>query len=357
MSNWVEIAGRYDAPQHGPAVLITVGTVRGSTPRETGATMLVTQNHCFGTIGGGNLEYQAISKARKLLQSPDEAMLLRLPLGPELGQCCGGHVELLIDRPDDQILNDIFNRFNKNNTECVLLSQWDGRKVSRRIIDVADSLALLDAPLRLAATRRLINTGAEIIRPAGDGVPDTDGFTLLQSLSDAEFHVTLFGAGHVGKALISALSPLSCKINWVDQRASEFPARLPPNVTRFITDSPESVIAKSPARGYFLIMTHSHQLDLEICEMLLASRPEANFIGLIGSQTKRSRFEKRLAVRGFQASEISRITCPIGLAELEGKRPAEIALGVAADLLRRHQADIKNNAENCDERRYGLIGK
>lgn len=80
---------------------ISIASAKGSTPRDQDAWMLVSRKRIFRTIGGGNLEYLAIGKARELLVSNVEKQELSLPLGPDLGQCCGGHVMLHIQRLDD----------------------------------------------------------------------------------------------------------------------------------------------------------------------------------------------------------------------------------------------------------------
>lgn len=334
MSNWAEILAAYDPDHDGCAVLVTVGRIKGSTPRDSGANMLITTTKCIGTIGGGRLEYIAIKKARDLLGNDAKLSdICELPLGPELAQCCGGYVELLLNKLDDESALSIFNQLNSDEEKSVILLHRSLSECRHQIVRASDSLTYLDKPLQAAIERKLASPGTEIVenRPSADKT-----FTLVQSLLNTEFHVTIFGAGHVGRALTAALAPLPCQINWIDSRASEFPVDTPNNIHKVVTDNSIGAIPDSPAGSYFLVMTHSHQLDLEICEKLLSSRDDAAFIGLIGSKTKKSKFEKRLVVRGFTLSTISRITCPIGLPGQGGKRPAEIALSIAADILRRH---------------------
>ena len=347
MSNLTDIATAYDPVQDGAAVLVTVGTVKGSTPRDTGTTMLVTSSRSMGTIGGGRLEYLAIDAARNLLHEDGKsAEILNVPLGPELAQCCGGYVDILLGKLSSDEAYGIFNRLNEKN--MVLLSRWTPSSCHRQVLTASDSLIYLDQTIQSAIGRRLTSPGAEIIN---SGAEEDTEFTLVQSLHEAEFHLTLFGAGHVGKAVVHALSSLPCTIHWVDERPQEFPDNMSANVRRIVTESPISAISDSPADGYYLIMTHSHHLDLDICEAMLKQRPEAKYIGLIGSGTKKAKFHKRLTLRGFSMSEIDRITCPIGLPELDGKRPAEIALGVAADIMRRHR---KSQHDRKPARQKGL---
>ncbi|MEX0583073.1 MAG: xanthine dehydrogenase accessory protein XdhC [Sneathiella sp.] len=347
MSNWSDIAAAYDPARDGASVLVTVGRVKGSTPRDTGANMLVTASKSMGTIGGGRLEYLVIDNARKmLLDSEKSSEILTFPLGPELAQCCGGHVDILLGKLSTEEALSIFNRLNTIN--CILISQWTQSGCHRQIVAAGDSTIYLDKLIQSAVERRLSSPGTEIVNSKTANEAE---FTLIQSLHEAEFHVTLFGAGHVGKALIQTLAPLPCAVRWVDQRADEFPDDIPSNVSKVATESPLGAIADSPRGSYFIIMTHSHQLDLEICEALLKQRPDARFIGLIGSKTKKAKFEKRLMTRGFNSREIARVTCPIGIPELSGKMPAEIALGVATDLLLRHR---KPQHERISTQRKGI---
>lgn len=85
-----------------PAVLVEVAQAQGSVPREAGTWMAVFADGLVGTIGGGHLEYDAIARARALFadkqQDRDDATTLRVALGPSLGQCCGGVVELRFER-------------------------------------------------------------------------------------------------------------------------------------------------------------------------------------------------------------------------------------------------------------------
>jgi xanthine dehydrogenase accessory factor len=142
----------------------------------------------------------------------------------------------------------------------------------------------------------------------------------------------LFGAGHVGSALITALGAIDCHVTWVDQRADQFPALAPSNVMVEVTDAPEMLASQAALGTSFLVMTHSHALDLSLCEAILR-RPDAPWFGLIGSITKRSQFERRLQERGLTAQQIAAMVCPIGLPGITGKEPAVIAASVCCQLL------------------------
>jgi xanthine dehydrogenase accessory factor len=155
---------------------------------------------------------------------------------------------------------------------------------------------------------------------------------VIQSTGEHREHVLLFGAGHVGKAIVHALAPLPFRIAWIDSRGDAFPLDLPPLVSRVVAASPSGEVASAPTGALYLVMTHSHPLDLEICARVL-ERDDFAFLGLIGSETKRARFASRLRAIGIPPHRLSRLTCPIGIPGVGSKLPAAIAAAVAAQLL------------------------
>jgi len=152
-----------------------------------------------------------------------------------------------------------------------------------------------------------------------------------------DFHLVLFGAGHVGRAVVRTLADLPCAITWVDSRDGEFPKDIPANVQHVCTDEPECEVDASAAGSYFLVMTHSHALDQSLSERIL-KRDDFAYFGLIGSVSKRRQFERRLLERGVSYAQLARMRCPIGVAGIAGKEPATIAIAVAAELLQYHSA-------------------
>lgn len=262
-----------------PAVVVTVLNARGSVPREDGARMVVAPGHLasvnvVGTIGGGHLEWQAIQIARDTLAKGGTAlpMTRHFALGPSLGQCCGGVLDL---------------RFEA--LTATTLAAWP--------------------------------------EPA------------------PWFHLQLYGAGHVGRAVVNALAPLPCRVHWVDEREDAFPTpalafaaeSTRASVHPVCVDVVEAEVALAPAGAFFLIMTHQHDLDLRITEAVLR-RGDAGYVGLIGSATKRARFERRLLDKGVSAKDVAALVCPIGLLPSlgpTGKVPEVIAAGVVAQLLQR----------------------
>lgn len=307
-----------------PAVLVTVAIVEGSGPREPGAKMLVTARGQHDTIGGGHLEMCAVELAREMLAIHGAgARLERYPLGPKLGQCCGGVVHLAFERIDAQLADVLAGLRARRREDSWRFSAIDGPAAS----------LLLDA------------RGAVVGRAQGAAFPPVDRERGTHVLRDAEgrrwladpclaprAHLVLFGAGHVGAAIVRMLGELPCTVTWVDEREDMFPAGLPANVTMEATDMPEAAVKEAPAGASYLVMTHSHALDQRLSEAILA-REDAGWFGLIGSSTKRVQFERRLAARGLPPDRIAAMVCPVGLPGITSKLPAAIAASVCAQLL------------------------
>ncbi|KQU80254.1 MULTISPECIES: xanthine dehydrogenase accessory protein XdhC [unclassified Rhizobacter] len=147
------------------------------------------------------------------------------------------------------------------------------------------------------------------------------------------FFLQLYGAGHVGRAIVALLSGIDCRVQWIDERESEIPTpSLPPHIERVCVEPVEAEVAQAPAGAHYLVLTHSHDLDLRITEAILR-RGDFAFLGLIGSRTKRARFVHRFEERGVPADALARLTCPIGVPGIAGKEPEVIAVAVVAQLL------------------------
>lgn len=323
-----------------PAVVVTVAAADGSTPREAGAKMVVTEARIFGTIGGGNLEFRAIDLARAMLATTASPTVTteRLALGPSLGQCCGGSARLVLERfgrvKPDWIHETAARR---SAGEVLVLATPIGVELSSRVIGRRDAgcVAGVDgAPAWLRdAARELIESaqGSAIL------VERQGGYVLLDRLAPVDFHVVLFGAGHVGQAIARVLGTLPCTVTWIDDREDQYPAALPSNVAVEWSDTPALEVDRAPPGSAFLVMTHSHALDQDICERILR-RDDYAYFGLIGSGTKRASFERRLRERGIDPAKFAKLTCPIGIPGIRGKEPAVIAVAVAAQLLEMREA-------------------
>lgn len=326
MKIWPTIAATIE--RTGAAALVTVVDVRGSAPRDAGARMVVGRDGRFqGTIGGGALEWQALAAAQKLFAGRDapSAVTLAAALGPDLGQCCGGRVTLSIERfeaGDRDWIDDLAGR------------EAHGPLVTR-------GLPSADGRIR----RQPIETAAQ-----ADLRQDTDG-SLIERFGASVLPVLLFGAGHVGRAVVLALAPLPVTVCWVDGRPDAFPEHVPANC-RLSSELPATVLAGALEGTAVLAMTHSHPLDLDIVARALTD-DRFVFVGVIGSRTKRRRFEGMLRQAGIDDGRIGRLVCPIGLPDLSGKEPAVIAAGVAAQLLLLRAALLRDLVAEPERAHHG----
>ncbi|MGE6321370.1 xanthine dehydrogenase accessory protein XdhC [Pseudomonas oryzihabitans] len=193
---------------------------------------------------------------------------------------------------------------------------------------------------------RAVDIAREMLA-AGTRQPRLERFSLAASLGQCcggvttllfepqlaqDVPVIVFGAGHVARALVPLLAGLPCAVRWVDSRPQEFPAVLPAGVEKHLTDEPVDEIARMPAGAYYIVMTHNHPLDLELTDAILA-RGDHGYFGLIGSKTKWAKFRHRLAARGHGADRLATVRCPLGLPEVQGKLPLEIAIAVAGEVI------------------------
>lgn len=292
------------ALRHAPAVMrVVIAAHRGSVPREAGAAMLVWADGQTGTIGGGALEHQAAARARALLAG-GAPRVERVPLGPGLGQCCGGAVTL------------IFERF----TSAGLAALPEAGAHARPVAAGAGAMPL--------AIRRALKTARE----QGVAPVVLSGGWLVEPIAQPARALWIWGAGHVGRALVDVIAPLpDFSLTWVDTAVERFPAEVPPGVTVRAHPDPATLVAEAPPAAEHLILTFSHALDLELCHRLL--QHGFGDAGLIGSASKWARFRSRLRSLGHADARIARIRCPIGDPRL-GKHPQAIAVGVAAGLLR-----------------------
>ncbi len=312
--------------------VVTVLNIAGSAPRSAGARMIVGADSADGTIGGGNLEFAAAALARQLLADVEHGRQQRehYGLGPWLMQCCGGAVDLMVetfttapawlqaavDAPQDSLLLGEL--------------RGDGEK---KTVFAAGA-----PPIELSAEdyRGL----PKILRRGG-------GDYFLEHLAPRQTPLWLFGAGHVGKAVVNALAPLPFTITWLDSRAGMFPHALPSTVTKLCTGDLPAAAKKIPPDAFALVMTHSHPLDEDICAQLLQGKTA--WLGLIGSRTKQRRFASRLKKRGIPESKVQSLTCPIGLPGISDKTPAAIALSVAAQLLMEREKSAGAVADGAEK--------
>ena len=247
-------------------ILATIIKAKGSVPRNENVSMAVSSSKQYGTIGGGELEYQVIKKSNDLLNNIDcNQKIIELPLGPTLGQCCGGFVKIQLSKFKN----------GKN-----LLLKHD----------------------------------------------------LKEQIINQNQNLYIFGAGHVANALLSKLDGVGFNIFVIDSRENFISKINTDYVFPILAKDPTIIIKNAPSKSYYLVLTHSHQLDLSICDSIL-KKNNFTFIGLIGSKTKKIRFTKRLIEIGHDENSINKIACPIGIRSIEGKAPDVIAISIIARLL------------------------
>ncbi|MBI1907546.1 MAG: xanthine dehydrogenase accessory protein XdhC [Rhodocyclales bacterium] len=273
-------------------------------------------------------------------------MIRRFPLGASLGQCCGGVVNLLFEVVTaDAAWFDPLRDAVRARRGAVLVTAVHGAAGSGKLLVSVDghSGGLGDDGLDAIALQRarelLASGGKPALVDAGGELQGRPAVLYFEPLPVADFHVVLFGAGHVGRALVQVLAPLAERITWVDPRADEFPAVLPPNVDKVVSEFAEDEVETAPAGAWFVVMTHSHALDQRLTEHILR-RGDFAWFGLIGSCTKRRAFERRLQARGVAAACFERMTCPIGAPGIRDKHPAAIAVAVAAQMLQQREAAV-----------------
>jgi xanthine dehydrogenase accessory factor len=202
--------------------------------------------------------------------------------------------------------------------------------------------AALDAAAIDAARSLLRDDGATRLLEIGAG--DAATTCLLDPQYPCDWRIVLFGAGHVGQAVVRALADLPCRITWVDSRDAVFPDMVPANTSVVATDIPEAEVDAASAGAYFLVMTHSHPLDQALTERIV-QRADFAYFGLIGSASKRQQFERRLRARGIRPEQLATMTCPIGVPGINDKRPAAIAIAVAAELLQQYEASRQRSRD------------
>ena len=342
MSDWLHTL-QLVAERGLDAVLVTVASGMGSMPREAGAKMVLTVDAAHGTIGGGELEFQALDVARSLLGTAagegsdrEGRTAKRFPLGADLGQFCGGAANLVFERvrADEAWVREL-TAWRDRGEACVIATPTSGE--GRLLVREGGTWGSLGAgPLDARAAgiaREMLAEGDRVPRLVSldDGVT-----TLFEPLLRADFNVVVFGAGHVGRALVRVLATLPCRVAWIDSRAGEFPREPPDNARVIRTDAPLAEVASARSGSYFLVMTHSHALDFELVEAIL-KRGDFAYCGMIGSGTKRKTFENGLAKRDVSVAARARLVCPIGIPTIKGKEPGAIAIAVAAQLLEHRQ--------------------
>ena len=283
---------------------IMILAAKGSTPRGIGVDMLVSAHGQEGTIGGGAMEFQATDIARQAFKNTPQDGFSRFvetfALGPDLGQCCGGHITILCE---------IF-------TPSAIKSVHD-------LCAVTDKMLCHDV------------TSQDIARPIDRALTsayfEKETQRYIAPVTTASQSLYVYGAGHVGRALMPLVQGLALSVIWVDTDKSRFPDPVPDDVT-IVPAADMAVVARHAPQGAFhVVLTYSHQFDEAICHELLAKGAFGK-LGLIGSATKKARFDKRFLQAGISQELIDAYHCPVGLRAIQDKSPAHVALSIAGQI-------------------------
>lgn len=288
--------------------LISVVATKGSTPREVGARIVANVKGGFqGTIGGGNLEHNCIHFALNMLG--DDAQNFHLEkhlLGPDMGQCCGGAVTVLIEKFNPKMQSQVQN--------------------------------FADAEAKGKFLARVLLADNAITREFTDGDTEQLGLTgtnqIIEEFGQPNLPIYLFGAGHVGRALMLNLAVLPFDVTWVDSRKSEFPSAVPANFKKIYLDKPHEILATAPSEAQIIILTHDHDVDFDIAFTALAMN-RFDYVGMIGSKTKKARFKSRFKAAGLDKPLADKLNTPLGIAGISSKKPSAIAISIVAEILSR----------------------
>ncbi|MBB5685712.1 xanthine dehydrogenase accessory protein XdhC [Sphingobium boeckii] len=301
MYDWV--TSLRDSVDREPAAMISILASEGSAPRGAGTRMVVTAGGTQGTIGGGQLEFRAVEQALAILRlAPGSWRIQDYPLGPLLGQCCGGRVRLLVEHIDPAGL-------------AWLTDATDGQRVvSKLMVDRVE--------------RRICAETLPTLLPARGDLPQ-EGDSFCETIGPRRRPLYLFGAGHVGQAIARHAQGLPFQLAWFDTRpdfeAVEGAVIVPESEI-------EHCVSQAPEEAAIIILTHDHGLDFRLTYASLTREPVA-FVGLIGSATKKARFLSRLEREGVASEARARLTSPIGIGGISGKEPDIIAIATLAQLL------------------------
>ena len=348
MNSWLKPVKTASALNNG-FVLLTIISTKGSTPCSNGDKIVFSgAESVFGSIGGGNLEFKALSFAEELLSlNSNGTYLKKYPLGASLGQCCGGYVNVMFE---SFIQSDATNSWIEtvsnllqDNEDFIVATIVDSNS---EIEFSSKKFVYLDGNLSPNIDDKKITS--LITKSAKDLLLLSDSPTIVQfenqsgALTEVCFEkvltsevqpVVIFGAGHISRALMPILINLPIKIYWVDDRAEQFDKyQGDTSQIDIICDDFVQSIPDLPDSSYCLVITYSHQIDFEICEKMITQN-NFSYLGMIGSEIKGKKFRDRFHQKNFSEEVINKFICPIGDKQKFLKSPAAIAVTIAMDLI------------------------
>ncbi len=321
MKIWHEVVRQLEAKL--PCILISIIEKKGSVPRGPGTRMLLRNDgSIYGTIGGGQLEWSIMQQGTEILSNQNEHYftLRNQTLGPGIGQCCGGSVTIGLELISPTYLlkaREFMELEQKGGFQCKVKFSEQGKVIRDLVTDRNSSDTELEG----------VNNNVH-----------QESF-FIEDYNELWRQLIIFGAGHIGQALMLAIAPLPFDVTWVDSRKSIFPKVTPKNFNCLVEKNPVNVIASTPDDSFIIITTHSHALDQEITYAALQDDRFA-YVGLIGSKSKKASFKNRLLKIGLTEAQFDKLVCPIGIDSIQSKNPAEIATAIAAQLLIYNESNL-----------------
>ncbi len=334
-------------------VLITIIATKGSTPCSNGDKIVYTVNEAaFGSIGGGNLEFKALSFAQEMLdQRSNSSQLIKYPLGATLGQCCGGYVKVLFESftEDDSGLNkndswvEQVSALYKKCEDFILVTVVDTNpkkqhRAQKCIYTNNNFYASLNDKklsnfVEKSASNLMLSAQSPTIVEFEDKSELKTQIYLEKAFSSEVLPVVVFGAGHISRALIPILINLPVKLYWIDDRQEQFDKYAgDTSQINIICDDFLTGMADLPNEVYCLVISYSHQIDFEICEKIILQN-NFSYLGMIGSSIKGRKFRDRFVQKNYSKNVIDKFTCPIGEKQKFLKSPTSIAITIAMDLI------------------------
>ena len=253
--------------------LVELTTVRGSSPREVGAWMLVSPQKCLNTIGGGVLEFSMVAEAKKMMKDKSvDKLSFKSTLNPKFDQCCGGVVSCQISTVTKSTMKMIEKRIKNEISNYKSLYLFGAGHVGKSVIKLG-----LNLPLKITVTDSRLD--------------------LVKGLQN-QFR------------------------DYVD-------------TIKFNVDAiPERIIKSSPENSAYLVMTHSHATDFTLIEEILSLK-KIGYVGMIGSKSKKLSLQKYLKRKNISDNKADLVRCPIGRPiKFSGRKsPEVIAALTISDIL------------------------
>lgn len=348
-----------------PFVLATVVNVRGSTPREVGAKMIVRDDGQFGTIGGGCGEAEVFRKARVLLEDKAGARLTEVDLTGDFDQqeigTCGGIMDVLIDRwspeRDLALARKLADAAERNRPAALLTVVDPGSGAAtvgaRSVVDPAerDPAALKPVGLESFALEQVCERAADshagLLEVLETGLHHTTRIQptgapriFVDPISGAQ-RLIIVGAGHIAQPLATLGSMLGFHVTVIDDRHQFANRERFPSANEIIVKPFRAAIEllKLDKHCYVISVTRGHAYDEEAVEAAL--RQPCGFVGMIGSRRRVKTTLDRLVEAGIPRERTEDVHAPLGL-DIGAETPGEIAVAIIAEIIRERRTGVRD---------------